>query len=165
MIRLATLLLSTALVVSGASCSDEKKAASAAGDTAGEAKATEVSQPAQGGDTAAEQPAAGAAADPELEERGVAFMVKMADIMDANKADCDKMAAELNRFLDSQKGLMAEMKAYGEKQTPEQKKAFSDKYKSETDAVMAKMTPAIEACQDSKALQEAMGKMASLAGE
>jgi hypothetical protein len=146
--RFAAILFSSALLVSFAACKkDEKKGEGAPAD--------DTAVPAEGAKPA-EQPAA---AGGDIEARGVEVMTKMADIMDANKGDCDKMGAELSSFLDAQQGTMNEMKEFGDKQTDEQKQAFEAKYATQMEEAMGKMGPAIEACQDNAAVQAAMSKM------
>ena len=155
--RFAAILFSSALLVSFAACKkDEKKEGdtAATGDTATPAEGTKPAE--QPAEKPAEQPAAG---DAELEAKGVEVMTKMADIMDANKGDCDKMGAELSSFLEAEKGTLDQMKEFGDKQTDEQKKAFEEKYATQMEQAMAKMGPAIEACKDNAAVQAAMSKM------
>src|SRR5262245_62408656 len=72
-------------------------------------------------------------------EQGVALMEKMADIFEKNQADCDKLGTELSAFVKDHESDFKKLKEYGDKQTPEQKKAFDEKYKTRMQAAVTKM--------------------------
>jgi hypothetical protein len=128
-------------------------------------------QPAPQPVAAAEPPAASEAAPadpaappegemtPESEASGMemlAFMGQIADIFDANQADCAKMGVELKQFADANKDKMAALKAAGDKFSPEQKHAFMQKHESEFQAVMSRMMTGAQACASDQGVKDAM---------
>jgi len=81
----------------------------------------------------------------DLPERIVKMIERMAADTDANKPDCDKIAAALNKHADDDAKLIKEAKAADEKKTTEQKAAekkdMEAKYGARMKAAFLKMAP------------------------
>src|SRR5206468_3745924 len=56
-----------------------------------------------------------------LAEQSIQLVEKIADIIDRDKVDCDKMAADLTRFIAENTALMKRIDAWG-KTVPEEKR-------------------------------------------
>jgi hypothetical protein len=87
-------------------------------------------------------------------EKFLAFFNKIADAMVANKDDCTKLAASLNKLIDTNKDLLKkanEATASG-KQLP---KSLEEKMK----ARVPDMMPAMQKCQSDKGVMDAMQRM------
>lgn len=87
-------------------------------------------------------------------EKVVKVMEGMADIADKNKDNCDKMAEELNKYLDSNKKVFEEAK--GMKSSPEEEKKMQEKYGKRMETAMGKMMGPMMSCPKAA---EAMGKI------
>ena len=92
-------------------------------------------------------------------EQGVQLMEKMADIFEKNQADCDKLGNELSAFIKDHDADFKKLKEYGDKQTPEQKKAFDEKYKTRVQAAVTKMMGGAIKCGNNPKVTEAMKSM------
>ena len=88
-------------------------------------------------------------------ERGIAFMEEMAAIIDDNKTDCDRMGAELGRLMDENDDFIHHIRELDKDMTPEQKRAFDEKYKPRMEGVVQKMMGGLIACKDNQAVQDA----------
>jgi hypothetical protein len=156
MIKTRFLIAACSVLLAFTACKkkdDAAKTDQGSGSAATATKPTESkpaeTKPAGGGDITS-------AAD--YETRGNALMDKMIGIFAADGKDCDKLAADINKFLDDSKGDMDAVMAY-EKAHPDDKKAMDKKNEAKTKEFMEKAGPAIEGCKDNKALQDAMAKM------
>lgn len=108
-------------------------------------------------------PAAPVAVSPEMEAMGkemLGMMTKMADVVDANKADCKKMAEALKKFGDENKDMVNKAKEMSAKISPEQKQAWSQAHMAEFQGVIGKMMGGMTACQNDADVQNALKGMA-----
>ena len=124
-----------------------------------ESKPTDGAPPAGTGAPAAADKKEEAKPTENMEEKSLALMEKMSEIFSSNASDCDKMGTELNAFIKENSENFRKLKDYGEKQTPEQKKAFTEKNKGKMEATMKKMEPGLKACMTNQKVVEAMKSM------
>ena len=118
------------------------------------------------GDTAtptptATAPAAGGGAITSTDDyvaKGTAMLDKMTAIFAADGTDCDKLAADITKFMADNKGTMDAAKEW-EKAHPDDKKAMDKKAEPQEKAFMDKAGPAIDKCKGNKALEEALKGM------
>jgi hypothetical protein len=92
-------------------------------------------------------------------EKVIALLEKMADLIDANKADCPKMGDALNKFMADNGPTLKEMQEKGKGMTKEQKEAWATKYKARLEAASNKMMTGIQACQKDAKVLDALKKM------
>jgi hypothetical protein len=92
----------------------------------------------------------------ELENKGIAMMLKMADMFATDGKDCDKLATDIKDFIGKNKPLLSELTAMEKKESPQQREAFAARTKAVEESVMQKMTPAMTACRDNKNVEAAM---------
>ncbi|HEX9083078.1 MAG TPA: hypothetical protein VF768_12430 [Holophagaceae bacterium] len=76
----------------------------------------------------------------------VTLVEKMADLATADKGSCDKMGADLEAFLKAHKAEIEADREAGQKQAPEERKAFREKYGSRLMAAQMKFRQAIGPC-------------------
>ncbi len=95
------------------------------------------------------------------EEKGVKLMEEMANLTESNKENCDKMGEELNKFVDSNKDTIAEIKAMkkGQSEDENEKKKFEEKYGERVKAAGMKMMGGAMKCATNAKVGEAMKKM------
>ena len=88
-------------------------------------------------------------------EKFLAFFNKFADVMVANKDDCTKMAAGLNKVIDQNQAMikMANESKNSGKKLP---KAVEDKMMKR---VMSDVAPAMQKCQSDQGVMDAMKRM------
>ena len=88
-------------------------------------------------------------------EKFLAFFNKFADVMVANKDDCTKMAAGLNKVIDQNQAMikMANESKNSGKKLP---KAVEDKMMKR---VMSDVAPAMQKCQNDQGVMDAMKRM------
>ena len=79
-------------------------------------------------------------------DAAVAFSEKLADVVDANKGDCDKMAAEIKTLFDDNAALITKANQWQQSATKEEQKAFEEKYKPRLEAMGAKLGGGIQKC-------------------
>ena len=104
----------------------------------------------------------GAAASGDMEAQGVAMMEKMHTVFKDAGEDCEKFATDMRKFMDENKDTMVKLAEWNKTQTPEQKKAFDEKYKGKEEEMKKVMMPLIMKCKDNKnvqAVMQDMGKM------
>ena len=87
-------------------------------------------------------------------------MDKVTDIFKNAGTDCDKLAADLTKFGDENKGMVIAAQEY-EKAHPDAKKKFDEASKTKMTAFETAAGPAMNACKDSKKVEEAMTKLSS----
>ena len=92
-------------------------------------------------------------------EKIISALEEMATIVDNDKANCDKMADEISAFADKNAALFAKGKEVEAKATPEQKKAWKEKYAKRAEALGQKMMPGMKACGTNEKVKAAFGKM------
>jgi hypothetical protein len=95
----------------------------------------------------------------EVGEQIMTAMEKMATIVDNDKASCDTMAKDISDFADQNAPLFAKGKELEAKATPEQKKAWKEKYAKRAQALGEKMRPGMMACAKNEKVKTALGKM------
>jgi hypothetical protein len=105
----------------------------------------------------ADAPAA-APADAEKGEKAIALMEKMADIVGAKDVKCDTRAENLSKFMDDNAAALKQSKEEGSKMTPEQKRAFMEKYSARFKAATAKLQAGFMECKDNPKFVEVMKK-------
>ncbi len=89
----------------------------------------------------------------------VALLEKMADLATADKGNCDRMAADLEAFLKAHKAEIEADREAGQKQTPEEKKAFREKYGPRLMAAQMKLRQAIGPCAQDPRVRAALGTL------
>jgi hypothetical protein len=95
----------------------------------------------------------------DYEARSVALLDKLSAVFVADGKDCDKLATDLNKFMDENKAAMQAEMAYG-KAHPDDKQAVDKKVEAKANAFADKvLEPAMAACQSNKGVQEAMAKI------
>jgi uncharacterized protein YdiU (UPF0061 family) len=97
------------------------------------------------------------AADPG--EKHVKLFEGFTDIVDQDKGDCDKMAADLNKYFDDHKAEIEKQKAEGAKMTEAQRKEFAEKYRDRFRAASEKMRGGMMACHANPKVQAMMKRM------
>jgi hypothetical protein len=126
------------------------------GDAASPAPSGAAAPDKKEGDKAEAKPAA---ASGSIEDQLLAMMDKMSDIFSSNAGNCDKMAAEIEAFIKDNGDTFKKIKEFGDKQTPEEKKAFTEKHRDKIEATMKKMEPGIKSCVTNQKVQDAMKTM------
>ena len=91
-----------------------------------------------------------------LENKGVALMQRMADMFAADRADCEKLAVDIKAFIVQNKELLTQLTELERTQSEAEKAAFETRNKTVQDAVVAKMSPTINACGDNPHVEAAM---------
>ncbi len=87
-------------------------------------------------------PAGRAGAAMSMEEAGakaIGLIEGMADIIDRDKDNCDKMGDELTKYEDDNAALIKELNETKDKRTEAEKKAFQEKYAARIKAAQQKM--------------------------
>ena len=109
---------------------------------------------------AGDKPAAGAgfATAQEYEAKAMGLMDKAIAIFAGAGKDCDKLATDLNKFMDDNKAAFESATAF-EKANPAAKAALDKKSEAKQKEFQDKGGPAIEACKDNKSLKAALEKM------
>jgi predicted negative regulator of RcsB-dependent stress response len=92
-------------------------------------------------------------------EKAVVLMEQLANVVDANKANCDAMADKLGAWKDSNGAQLKQLKEAGKTLTAEQKKAFAAKYDDRMKAVGAKMMPGLQKCRSNAKVTATMKKL------
>jgi ABC-type transporter MlaC component len=81
-----------------------------------------------------------------MAERAVVIIETMSNIVDNDKADCDKMGVDLDRYADVTAAERAALSEYRKRMTPEEKRALALKYAARMQAAAAKARSGMEAC-------------------
>ena len=71
---------------------------------------------------------------------------EIANIVDADKNDCDKMAADVNTWVAKNKDEMHRLREEGKTRTAEQRADFQKRYRARVQAATAKMNAGIGKC-------------------
>lgn len=88
-------------------------------------------------------------------EKSVKAMEDMANIADKNKDNCDKMAEEMTKYVDSNKAVFEAAK--GMKGSEEENKKMMEKYGKRIEGAMQKMMGPMMSCpKAAEAMQKAM---------
>jgi len=123
---------------------------------AAEAAPLPANEAAPTGDATAAQPTGDAEAAPFTEadwEAVVVFTEKVADVVDANKDDCDAMATNLQNLLDENAELIARANAWQKTASKEDQARFNEKYADRFQAMGMKLAPGFQACQSHAGVQ------------
>jgi hypothetical protein len=98
----------------------------------------------------------------ELQDKGLAMMTRMSDVFAANAGDCDKLAAEIKKMIETNKDLLGQLQADDLKQTGVQRTAFEARNKAVMDTAIAKMAPVAKACRENETFMAVMRDAPSL---
>ncbi len=91
-------------------------------------------------------------------EKAVVMMEEIATIIDTNKDKCDAMGDQLSAYMDKNGEQLKKLKDAGKALSEDQKKAFSEKYKTRMEAVFAKMGPGLQKCSKNAKVLAAMDR-------
>ncbi len=100
----------------------------------------------------------------DMASKMVGIVEKIADVMVADKANCDKMAKDVNGIVDDNAQFMKDAQEKRKNLTQEQKDGFKKKYGDRLQGAMKKMMDGGQNCQNSDALKAAMQKFGAAAG-
>jgi hypothetical protein len=173
MLRTFKIALFSAVMLAAACKKSDKPATMTAEATTKAAEPSKPADPAAGpvdpaakpADPAAKpaDPAAGAATvaaptgtNTELQSKGIAMMLRMADIFAGDGTDCEKLATDMRGFIAQNKLLLGQLIAMEKSLSEPDRAAFEARNKPAQDTMMQKMTPAMNACRDNKSLEAAM---------
>jgi hypothetical protein len=151
---LVLLLLVILLAAAIAGCKTSKPAAK----KSDEAKPVETAAPRD--PPGRDDPATGS--NTELQDKGLAMMTRMSDVFAANAGDCDKLAAEIKKMIETNKDLLGQLQADDLKQTGVQRTAFEARNKAVMDTAIAKMAPVAKACRENETFMAVMRDAPSL---
>jgi hypothetical protein len=142
---------------SGGDKAAETKPAEKPTDDPGKAPAADDPRKSPAGDKPADKPAGGGAIanTADYEARGTAVMDKLMGIFTADGKNCDKLAADITKFIEDNRADMEAVTAY-EKAHPADKTAIEKKMEAKAKEFTAKLTPAMDACKN---LQEVIAKI------
>lgn len=156
---LTRILIASVLLAGGCKKPDDAKPAPAVNKPESAPAGSAMSAPAA--PAAPSAPAATAAAGgldaTSYETRAGKFMQDFTKTFASAGTDCDKLAANVNKFIDDNKPLILEMKEY-EKTHPEAKTALDDKMQVEYKKQQETMLPVLKACAEKKPVQEALAR-------
>jgi uncharacterized protein YdiU (UPF0061 family) len=91
----------------------------------------------------------------EAGEKAMGLMERMAELVDKNKEDCDKMAVELNKFRKNNEALLKELKAMDDKRTDAEKDAWNKKYAARLKVASDKTMGGAMKCQKNEKVKAA----------
>jgi hypothetical protein len=94
----------------------------------------------------------------EFEAKSLEIRKGVLAVFDAAGKECDKVAADLNKFVDDNQPLIDALSAFG-KANPAAKKAFDKKMKPRQKELEKKVMPAMDACPDHKGLEGAIERL------
>jgi hypothetical protein len=97
-----------------------------------------------------------AGSNTELETKGLAVMQRMADLFAADAKDCDKLGADLKAFVAENKPLIGDLLKHEDRQSAEQRAAFTRRNAVAQAAIAQKMQAALTACASNTAVLAAM---------
>jgi hypothetical protein len=96
-----------------------------------------------------------------MEEAGAKAMQLiegMADVIDKDKDNCDKMGDDLTKYEDDNAAVIKELNETKDKRTEADKKAFQEKYGARLKAAQQKMTPGAMKCAKNEKVKAAFQK-------
>ena len=99
-----------------------------------------------------------------MEEAGakaVQLIEGMADIIDKDKDNCDKMGDDLTKYEDENAALIKELNETKDKRTEADRKAFQEKYAARLKAAQQKMMPGGMKCSKNEKVKAAFLKFKS----
>ncbi|HKA91327.1 MAG TPA: hypothetical protein VKE22_26880 [Haliangiales bacterium] len=97
-----------------------------------------------------------------MEEAGAKAMELiegLANIIDKDKDDCDKMAGDVTKYTEDNAALIKQLNEMKAKRTDADKKAWEQKYAERLKAVQQKMMAGAEKCSKNEKVRAAFGKM------
>ena len=97
-----------------------------------------------------------AAADSATEIAAVRLVEELAQVMEANKGNCDKMGDALFKFMDSHAAEIRRLREEEKKMTEEQKRAIANKYAARLQAAAAKILAGSQACGSNPKVKDAL---------
>lgn len=124
-------------------------------------KPADPSQPAAPAAKPADSVALPVAGNNELENKSIAMMYRMADIVVADAQDCEKLATNMKAFIRQNKPLLDQLAAMNEQQTEQERAAFETRNRAVQAEVLKKVTPGMTACGENKNVQAAMQELSS----
>lgn len=89
------------------------------------------------------------------EEKGITLMEDLANIVESNKEDCDKMGEALKAKIDSNKGLLEDLNKLGK----DSEKKISEEQKTRLMGASMKMMGGMMKCQANEKVKGAMASM------
>lgn len=92
-------------------------------------------------------------------EKVVKLDEQLANIVDADKNNCDKMAVGIKSFVDKNGKEMQRLREEGMKRTPDQRAEFQKKYGPRIQAATAKMNAGIGHCAQNSKVKAALSGM------
>jgi len=92
-------------------------------------------------------------------DKAIVLLEAMADIIDKDQDNCDKMAVDLNKYQDDNAALIKELGEAKAKRTPADKKAWQDKYKARLEAAQGKMMAGGQKCEKNEKVKAAFQRM------
>ncbi len=95
----------------------------------------------------------------DMGEKAVKAMEELATIVDKDKDKCDVMGADISSFADKNGELIAKGREMSKKATPEQQKAWREKYQARAAAAGEKMKPGMMNCYKNEKVKAAFVKM------
>ncbi len=104
-------------------------------------------------------PRAHAMTQEEAGEKAVGLIEGIADIMDKDKDDCDKMAGDLTKFEDDNAATIKQLNEMKAKRTDADRKAWKEKYGARLKAAEQKMMNGGMKCGKNEKVRAAMEKM------
>ena len=94
----------------------------------------------------------------DYESKATDITNKMLAVFVAAGKDCDKLAADMTKFINDNKTVMESLTAF-EKTNPDAEKAFDKKMEGREKEMEEKLSPAFEACKDHAGLKQAMSNL------
>src|SRR5690606_7392692 len=98
-----------------------------------------------------------AKADPA--EEAVATFEKLAGVVEANSADCDKLASAVDSFVADNGDELNRLKELDKGLTPEQKKELDAKYEPRMEAAFSKMRASMAKCGSNEKVKASFDKL------
>lgn len=92
-------------------------------------------------------------------DRVVQLDEQMANIVDSDKGNCDKMATDIKAFADKNGAEMQRLRQEGAKRSPDDRAAFMKKYGARIHGAEAKMNAGIPSCIQNPKVKAALGSL------
>lgn len=89
------------------------------------------------------------------EEKAIGMMEEMADIIDKNKSDCDKAAAELTKWKEANGAEMKKMAEKDKGKSKEDQAKLMEKYKDRIEAALKKTMDGTMKCMSNEKFAKA----------
>jgi hypothetical protein len=92
-------------------------------------------------------------------EKAMVLIEKLGGIVEANKADCGKLATALQKFMDTDFVTLQKLKEESKKESEADRKAVEAKYKPRAEAAMKKVFDNLQGCSNDEKVKAAMAPM------